>query len=89
MILPMVDPEKQPKYFPGDLQKLSGSVSQLISYRTPSVMREELYEIYKEYMVGIPVKLHRNGTDNFVSAIKAMIMEIESNNTAVAVSSQE
>ena len=83
MILPMVDPETKSRYFPGDLQKLTGSIIQLIVYKVPSVMREELYEIYRDYLIGIPLKLHRNGIDSFVSATKTMIMEIQSNKTLV------
>ncbi len=84
MMLPMVDPETQPRYFPGDLQKLTGSISQLVAYKIPSVMRDELYEIYKEYMVGIPVTLHQKGTHSFASAIKAMIVEIKNSNTTIS-----
>eukprot|EP00551_Chaetoceros_affinis_P011827 CAMPEP_0203675868 /NCGR_PEP_ID=MMETSP0090-20130426/22485_1 /ASSEMBLY_ACC=CAM_ASM_001088 /TAXON_ID=426623 /ORGANISM="Chaetoceros affinis, Strain CCMP159" /LENGTH=459 /DNA_ID=CAMNT_0050542215 /DNA_START=107 /DNA_END=1486 /DNA_ORIENTATION=+ len=81
IILPMVDPETQSRYFPGDLQKLSGSVSQLVAYKIPSVMRKELYDIYEDSLVGISVKLHHNGIDSFVSAIKAMVKEVRSNRT--------
>jgi len=81
LMLPMLDPETQPKYFPGDSQKLSGQISQMVAYKIPSVMREELHAVYKEHLIGVPVKLHDNSTDNFVSAIKSMIMDIQSNAT--------
>jgi len=80
IILPMVDPETAPRYFPGDLQKLSGSMSQLVSYEIPAVMRAELFDIYKDHLIGIPVEVFK-GSKSFASALKAMITTLASNRT--------
>ena len=50
-------------------------MSQLISYKIPSVIHENLYSIYKDHMKDIPVQLYNNNTASFGIAVKEMIKD--------------
>ena len=77
MLLPMIDPTNQPQYFPIGLKKLSGSISQIISYKIPFCMHVKLFEIYKDSLVGITSSLYENNVQSFTDAFSNLIREIK------------
>lgn len=52
ILLPLIDSTTHPEYFPveNSKKKLSGVMSQIISYEMPSVMHHDLLQIYGDHM---------------------------------------
>lgn len=75
--LPATDPSEKPSHFPGGLKKLSGSIPQVIAYKLPSVMHQELERLYHEYFTA-PVEVYDDTFQSKVQALTRMMERVSS-----------
>ena len=89
LLLPLIDPEHNPGYFPSGLKKLSGSLPQAIAYRLPTVMHSELHAVYRDELTAM--SLTYNDTETFTNALAEMLERIRTNTAGgpAAAKSQE
>jgi hypothetical protein len=71
LLLPLVEPQTNCVYFASCESRLSGSITQAISYSLPTVLHSELHSTYAEFLTGPSVTY--NETRTFVSALDEML----------------
>ena len=74
----LVDPERNSGFFAGanSVKKLTGSVSQAIGYKIPTVMHADLHHIYHDQLTA-SVEAY-NDTLSFTAALDRMLMAVRS-----------
>ena len=80
ILLPLIDPENDSKYFPRSRNKqLSGYVSQIVGYRIPSVMHIDLESLYHDWLPEA-IEVY-NSTKEFSPALERMLSRFQQSRT--------
>ena len=84
IILPLITPTLNAAYFHNEtksLRKLSGFVSQAIGYSVPTVLHQDLYEIYQDHWTAPSTTYQDDDPASLVQALLQMVEQLRQNRT--------
>lgn len=75
--MPLLTPRMAAGYFPGRGSKMSGGISQTIAYQIPTLLHQELYDVYAPHLA--KPSMGYNGTEQFTKVLSRMLTYLRNN----------